>query len=62
VTSPIKRRRATKLEVELGRASLIEIIEAMRPMTVRRAFYQAAARGGVEKTEADYAKVQIDLV
>jgi hypothetical protein len=62
VTSPIKRRRATKVEVERRRASLIEIIETMRPMTVRQAYYQATVRGLVEKTEAGYAKVQTDLV
>jgi hypothetical protein len=34
----------------------------MRPMTVRQVFYQATFRGIVEKSEADYAKVQTDLV
>jgi hypothetical protein len=60
--SPIKRHRATKAEVERRRASLFEIVKAMRPMTVRQVFYQASVRGLVEKTEAGYTKVQTDLV
>ncbi|HEV8030975.1 MAG TPA: hypothetical protein VGP42_08155 [Stellaceae bacterium] len=38
--SPIRRHRATKAEVERRRESLFEIVEAMKPMTVRRVFYQ----------------------
>jgi hypothetical protein len=59
--SPIKRARATKAEVERRREGLIEIIAAMRPMTVRQVFYQATIRGIVEKSEAGYTKVQTDL-
>jgi hypothetical protein len=33
----------------------------MRPMTVRQAFYQATVAGLVEKSEAGYSKVQVDL-
>lgn len=61
-TSPIKRERATKSEMEDRRAALLTIVEAMRPMTVRQVYYQATVRGLVEKTEAGYAKVQTDLV
>jgi hypothetical protein len=60
--SPLKRRRSTKAEVELRREKLIEIIAAMKPMTVRQVFYQATVRGIVEKSEAGYTKVQTDLV
>jgi hypothetical protein len=35
--SPIKRARATKAEVESRRATLLSIVEQMRPMTVRQA-------------------------
>jgi hypothetical protein len=59
--SPIKRARATKAEVERRREGLIEIIAAMRPMTVRQVFYQATVRGIVEKSEVGYTKVQTDL-
>jgi hypothetical protein len=59
--SPIKRLRATKVEVEHRREQLFEIVEAMKPMTVRQVFYQATVRGFVEKSEAGYNKVQTDL-
>ena len=60
-TSPIKRVRATKAEVEARRGALLDIIEAGRPMTVRQVFYQATVRGLVEKAESGYGKVQTDL-
>jgi hypothetical protein len=60
--SPIKRRRATKAEVEGRRDALLEIVSEMSPMTVRQVFYQATVRGIVEKSEAGYTKVQTDLV
>jgi hypothetical protein len=60
-TSPIKRIRATKAEVEDRREALLAIIEDGKPMTVRQVFYQATVRGLVEKAESGYAKVQTDL-
>lgn len=51
------RRRSTKAEVERRRARLLEIVEAMKPMTVRQVFYQATVRGLVEKSEAGYTKI-----
>lgn len=60
--SPIKRRRATKAEVAARRQALLDIVSSMRPMTVRQVFYQASVRGIIDKTEADYDKVQNDLV
>jgi hypothetical protein len=60
--SPIRRNRATKLEVEQRRDALYDIVKSMRPMTVRQVFYQATVRGLVDKTEAGYTKVQTDLV
>ena len=60
--SPIKRGRSTKAEVEARRQGLYNIVEAMRPMTVRQVYYQATVHGIVEKTEAGYTKVQTDLV
>jgi hypothetical protein len=61
-TSPIKRFRSTKSQVSRRRDELIDIVRAMRPMTVRQVFYQATVRGLVEKSEAGYAKIQTDLV
>jgi hypothetical protein len=60
-TSPIKRHRSTKAEVEERREQLLAIIDDGKPMTVRQVFYQATVRGLVEKAETGYAKVQTDL-
>jgi len=60
--SHIKRVRATKAEVGQRREKIFEIVEAMKPMTVRQVFYQATVRGVVEKSESGYTKVQTDLV
>ena len=60
--SPIKRKRATKVEVDARREALLDIVSEMKPMTVRQVFYQATVRDIVEKSEAGYNKVQIDLV
>src|SRR5262249_13219811 len=60
-TSPIKRHRATKVEVGARREALFEIIDAGKPMTVRQVFYQATVRGIVEKAETGYTKIQTDL-
>jgi hypothetical protein len=57
----IKRNRSSKAEVEARRASLIRIVDAQAPMTVRQVFYRATVEGVVEKTEAGYDKVQRDL-
>src|SRR5262245_15958971 len=60
-TSPIKRHRSTKAEVEERRNELYWIIYDGKPMTVRQVFYQATVRGLVEKAESGYGKVQADL-
>src|SRR5262249_14596468 len=60
--SPIRRRhRSTKAEVEARREKLLEIVEAMKPMTVRQVFYQTTVHGIIEKSECGYTKVQTDL-
>src|SRR6516162_1856237 len=61
-TSPIKRHRSTKAEVEARREALLAIIDDGRPMTVRQVFYQATVRGLFEKVESSYGRVQVDLV
>jgi hypothetical protein len=60
--SHIKRRRATKTEVDARRLALIHIMAEMKPMTVRQVFYQATVCDVVEKSESGYTKVQTDLV
>jgi hypothetical protein len=60
--SPVKRRRATRVEREARLYALWKIAKAARPATVRQVFYQATVRGVVEKSGSGYAKVQTDLV
>jgi hypothetical protein len=62
VGSPIKRRRSTRAEVDERRRQLLRITREIAPATVRQVFYQATVRGVVDKTEAGYRIVQIDLV
>jgi hypothetical protein len=62
-TSPIKRTRRTKAEIEKLDAALQEIVEQFRPVTVRQVFYQAVNRGLVPKSETKgYRVVQRRLV
>jgi hypothetical protein len=60
--SHIKRHRATKVEVAARRQALFDIVVAMKPMTVRQVFYLPTVQDIVEKTDAGYNKVQVDLV
>ncbi len=57
----IKRNRCTGAQVEARRTALYRIVAHQHPMTVRQVFYQATVRGVIEKTEAGYGKVKLDL-
>ncbi len=58
--SPIKRRRATKAEMEERAEFLIDYAEEHGPITVRGLYYQAEVHGvpGVTKDDKDYDKIQ----
>lgn len=58
--SPIKRRRATKAEMEERAQFLIDYATAHGPVSVRGLYYQAevAEVPGIDKTESGYAKAQ----
>ena len=60
----IKRRRATKAEMEERAAFLIDYAVAHGPITVRGLYYQAevAELPGIDKTEGGYAKVQSQVL
>jgi hypothetical protein len=60
--SLLKRSRATQDEMRQFREDLYEIVDEMKPMTVRQVFYQATVKGIVEKSENGYVKVQTNLV
>jgi len=62
-TSPIKRTRRTRAEIEALDNALSEIVDQFRPVTVRQVFYQAVNRGLVPKSETKgYRVVQRRLV
>src|SRR5918998_4713805 len=62
-TSPIKRTRRTRAEIEALDAALVEIVEQFRPVTVRQVFYQAVNHNLVPKSETKgYRVVQRRLV
>lgn len=62
-TSPIKRVRRTRDQVDTLDAALLRIVSAIRPATVRQTFYQAEVAGLVPKDEAKgYRVVQRRLV
>ena len=42
--------------------ALLAIVEEIRPATTRQSFYACVVRGIVQKTEAEYAKIQRALV
>jgi hypothetical protein len=48
-------------DIEACRTGLLDIVEAMQPMTVRQVFYQAVVRELFHKTEYGYNRVQTDL-
>ena len=58
--SPVKRRRATKAEMEERAQFLIEYAEEHGPVTVRGLYYQAEVHGipGIGKSDNDYDKIQ----
>ena len=62
-TSPIKRRRRTKAELEDLDRVLADVVAEIQPATVRQVFYQAVVLGLVPKDEAKgYKLVQRRLV
>ena len=61
-SSPIKRQRRTRTEMDAIQAGLCEILEEQHPATVRGTFYQAVSRGIVAKTETEYKSTVIRLL
>lgn len=62
--SPIKRRRASRDEMEERAGFLIDYAHKHGPVTVRQLFYAATVAGvpGIDKTEAGYNKVQVQVL
>jgi hypothetical protein len=60
-TNPRRGGRPPDPAVEKRRRSLIDLVDSLKPATVRQVFYAASVRGLVEKSEEGYGKVQNDL-
>ena len=52
------RRRSTQAEYRAFFDALVEIVAEITPCTVRQVYYQAVVRDLIEKTEAQYDRVQ----
>jgi len=62
-TSPVKRKRRTKAELEVLDQDITNIVGEIEPATVRQVFYQAVVHGLVPKDEAKgYKLVQRRLL
>ena len=60
--SNIKRRRATKAEMETRAQFLIDYATDHRPVTARQLFYAATVHDLIEKSESGYNKVQAQVL
>ena len=62
--SKIKRRRATKAEMEERAEFLIDYASEHGPVTVRQLYYQAEVHGlpGIDKTASGYTKIQAQVL
>ena len=61
-TSPIKRKRRTRAEIDAVRERLWHILDADHPMTVRQVFYRAVILEVIDKTEREYKSTVIRLL
>ena len=61
-SSPIKRARRTRHEIEALQETLYALVAQERPMTVRQAFYGMVAQLLVDKTENGYRMIGRDLL
>jgi len=57
IVSEASPKKSGRPRDAITRLALSEIVENVKPCTVRQAFYQATVRGVVPKTEAGYDKV-----
>lgn len=57
-TSPVKRRRRSKAEIEELESAIYSVVELDQPMTIRGVFYRVMSLGHVAKTENGYRQVQ----
>lgn len=61
-TSPVKRPRRTRVELELLDTTIVEVCTEDHPLSVRGVFYRVMSAGVVEKSEKAYAAVQREVL
>jgi hypothetical protein len=59
---PINNNRRSKAEIDKIRQAILEILEEIRPATVRQTFYQLVSRKVIEKSEAEYKHTVVRLL
>lgn len=57
-TSPIKRHRRSKAEVDILNHAIVDILNDYNPMTVRQVFYRIVAKELISKDEKSYKVIQ----
>lgn len=58
-SSPIKRKRRTKADMEVIRTAIYDVVTENKPMTVRQVFYQLVTLGVIPKTEISYKNIVV---
>jgi hypothetical protein len=53
-SSPTKRRRRTRADVNRIKAAIVAALEVDQPMTLRQLFYRLVSQGAIDKTEGEY--------
>ena len=61
-SSPTKRSRRTRRQVDELKGLLYRVVKAYRPVTVRQAYYRMVAIGAIDKTEAEYQNTVVRLL
>jgi hypothetical protein len=61
-TSPIKRNRRTRAEVQELQDAILRVCLADHPLSVRGVFYRVMSAGAVEKSEKAYGAVQREVL
>jgi len=56
-TSPIKRNRRSKAEIDELKLRIWLLLEDEQPVTIRHLFYRLVSKGIIEKSEAEYKNV-----
>ena len=61
-SSPIRRPRRTKAEMDAIREALYDCLVDEHPMSVRQAFYAMTVKGAISKTEKEYKGTVVRLL